>query len=104
MARDASLWDAPCGGQGWALIGDAAGHVHPLTGEGIAYALWSAELLAEALRQGDQQLYERRWRQEYGQGFVATSEMLERTRSTEGTTYEVMFHLAMALALRAPGP
>jgi len=39
MAQDASLWDAPCAGQGWALLGEAAGHVHPLTDEGIAYAL-----------------------------------------------------------------
>ncbi len=51
MAQDASLWDTPCAGPGWALLGDAAGHVHPITGEGIAYALWSAELLAEAFRQ-----------------------------------------------------
>jgi len=48
MARDSSLWDTPCVGPGWALLGDAAGHVHPITGEGIAYALWSAELLARA--------------------------------------------------------
>ena len=52
MAQDASLWDTPCAGPGWALLGDAAGHVHPITGEGIAYALWSAELLAEGLRAG----------------------------------------------------
>jgi len=49
LACDAGLWDTPCAGPGWALLGDAAGHVHPLTGEGIAYALWSAALLAEAL-------------------------------------------------------
>jgi hypothetical protein len=41
MARDTSLWDSPCTGPGWALPGDAAGNVHPLTGEGIAYALWT---------------------------------------------------------------
>lgn len=46
LARDASLWDTPCAGPGWALLGDAAGHVYPLTGEGIAYAIWSADLLA----------------------------------------------------------
>lgn len=36
-------------GAGWALIGDAAGLVDPITGEGIYYALRSAELLAERL-------------------------------------------------------
>ena len=59
MAKDTSLWDTPCAGSGWALLGDAAGHVHPITGEGIAYALWSAEMLAEAFGQGNPQHYER---------------------------------------------
>jgi flavin-dependent dehydrogenase len=36
-------------GEGWALIGDAAGLVDPITGEGLYYALRSAELLARAL-------------------------------------------------------
>jgi geranylgeranyl diphosphate/geranylgeranyl-bacteriochlorophyllide a reductase len=36
----------------WALIGDAAGFVDPITGEGIYLALRSGELLAEALRAG----------------------------------------------------
>lgn len=37
------------GGESWALVGDAAGFVDPITAEGIAYALRSAELLAESL-------------------------------------------------------
>lgn len=36
-------------GDGWALVGDAAGFVDPITGEGIYYALKSADLLAHAL-------------------------------------------------------
>jgi flavin-dependent dehydrogenase len=36
-------------GKGWARVGDAAGLVDPITGEGIYYALRSGELLAEAL-------------------------------------------------------
>jgi len=36
-------------GDGWALIGDAAGFADPITGEGIYYALKSADLLAGAL-------------------------------------------------------
>jgi len=36
-------------GEGWALIGDAAGFADPITGEGIYYALKSADLLAGAL-------------------------------------------------------
>ena len=36
-------------GEGWALIGDAAGLVDPITGEGIYYALRSAQILANSL-------------------------------------------------------
>lgn len=36
-------------GEGWALIGDAAGFCDPITGEGIYYAFKSADLLADAL-------------------------------------------------------
>lgn len=42
----------PLAGRGWARIGDAAGLVDPITGEGIYYALRSGELLAESLREG----------------------------------------------------
>jgi flavin-dependent dehydrogenase len=36
-------------GRNWALVGDAAAWVDPITGEGIYYALRSGDLLAEAL-------------------------------------------------------
>jgi geranylgeranyl reductase family protein len=36
-------------GEGWAMIGDAAGYVDPVTGEGLYYALRSGDLLAQAL-------------------------------------------------------
>ena len=39
-------------GDGWAMIGDSAGLVDPITGEGLYYALRSAELCAEALLAG----------------------------------------------------
>ena len=50
---------------GWALVGDAAGFVDPLTGEGIYYAIHSATLLAQALitRPAD---YEAMWRASFG--------------------------------------
>lgn len=46
------------GGSDWALAGDAAGFVDPLTGEGLYYALRSGELLAEALLAGHPERYE----------------------------------------------
>jgi flavin-dependent dehydrogenase len=39
-------------GHGWAMIGDCAGLVDPITGEGLYYALRSAELCANALLAG----------------------------------------------------
>ncbi len=39
-------------GKDWALIGDSAGLVDPITGEGLYYALRSAELCADALLAG----------------------------------------------------
>ncbi len=39
------------GGEGWAAAGDAAGLVDPITGEGLYYALRSADLLASCVRE-----------------------------------------------------
>ena len=47
-------------GRNWALIGDAAGWVDPITGEGLYYALRSGELLADSLISGQPELYPRR--------------------------------------------
>lgn len=44
-------------GDGWAMIGDAAGFVDAITGEGLYYALRSAELLTEALLAGTPEQY-----------------------------------------------
>lgn len=44
-------------GDGWAMIGDSAGLVDPITGEGLYYALRSAELCAEALLAGQPEDY-----------------------------------------------
>ncbi len=53
-------------GQGWALVGDAAGLVDPVTGEGIYYAMRSGELCAQALLEDSPGLYPDRVRQEFG--------------------------------------
>jgi geranylgeranyl reductase family protein len=56
----------PRAGAGWALIGDAAGFVDTLTGEGIGYAVWSADLLADAIVAGRPPQYEAAWRRAFG--------------------------------------
>jgi flavin-dependent dehydrogenase len=61
--RDAEFYSAPVpcltpeswktnviGGQGWALVGDAAGLTDPITGEGIYFAFRSAEILADNIQ------------------------------------------------------
>src|SRR5947207_4451191 len=47
----------PISGDGWAMIGDAAGFVDAITGEGIYYSLRSAELLANAIEQDAPEKY-----------------------------------------------
>jgi geranylgeranyl reductase family protein len=65
-------------GEGWALLGDAAGFADPVTGEGIYYALRSAELFSEAYMEGQTLDYERRWRAGFGRELKRASEMRNR--------------------------
>jgi flavin-dependent dehydrogenase len=65
-------------GDNWALIGDAAGFADPITGEGIYYALKSADVLAGAIARSQpadtdrsstertSAIYERAWREAFG--------------------------------------
>lgn len=65
-------------GEGWALLGDAAGFADPVTGEGIYYALRSAELFAEAFLEGRAEVYEQRWREDFGGELRRASQMRRR--------------------------
>jgi geranylgeranyl reductase family protein len=65
-------------GEGWALLGDAAGFADPVTGEGIYYALRSAELFAEAYLAGRPEEYEQRWREDFGGELRRASQMRRR--------------------------
>ena len=49
-------------GDNWAMAGDAAGCVDPITGEGLYYALRSGDILAQALTDGQPQAYPERLR------------------------------------------
>ncbi len=72
-------WDTRrASGEGWALLGDAAGFADPVTGEGIYYALRSAELFAEAYLQGVPTDYENRWRGDFGRELRRAAEMRRR--------------------------
>lgn len=65
-------------GEGWALLGDAAGFADPVTGEGIYYALRSAELFAETLLAKVPLNYEEYWRQDFGRDLKRASQMRRR--------------------------
>jgi flavin-dependent dehydrogenase len=60
-----SLRNVSFAGEGWAIIGDAAGFVDAITGEGIFYALCSAELLAGALLADSPETYPALIRQDF---------------------------------------
>ncbi|PYX27600.1 MAG: NAD(P)/FAD-dependent oxidoreductase [Acidobacteria bacterium] len=55
--RSQTLEEMEVCGDGWTMIGDSAGLVDPITGEGLYYALRSAELCAGALLAGDPTQY-----------------------------------------------
>jgi menaquinone-9 beta-reductase len=65
-ASDPSFYDQPCCGTNWILVGDAAGHVEPIMGEGIYYALKSGEFAAKAILSGNILSYDKSWLDEYG--------------------------------------
>jgi geranylgeranyl reductase family protein len=72
-------WDTrkACG-DGWALLGDAAGFADPVTGEGIYYALRSAELFADAYLKHAPEEYEISWRKDFGRELKRASQMRRR--------------------------
>ena len=75
----AKTWDTrTVSGRDWALLGDAAGFADPVTGEGIYYALRSAELFAEAYLSGAPLSYERSWREDFGAELRRAAQMRRR--------------------------
>lgn len=72
-------WDTrKVSGEDWALLGDAAGFADPVTGEGIYYALRSAELFAEAYLSGLPESYEQRWKKDFGAELRRAAQMRRR--------------------------
>ncbi len=67
--NDPSFYDLPIAGDGWLLVGDAAGHVNPLTGEGISFAMFDGELAAQAILSKNLKEYENNWQESFGTTF-----------------------------------
>jgi geranylgeranyl reductase family protein len=69
-ATEPNFFNLQCCGENWLLIGDAAGHVDPISGGGILYALWGGKLAAQAIKSNDLKSYDALWRREYGVNLV----------------------------------
>jgi digeranylgeranylglycerophospholipid reductase len=65
--KNVETFSIPVAGQNWILIGDAAGHVDPISGSGIMYALLDGELAAEVIAEGHPELFNRLWVETFGQ-------------------------------------
>ena len=55
--RERTLAERPVVGKNWAMVGDAAAWVDPLTGEGLFYAIRSGEILGRSLAEGCPETY-----------------------------------------------
>ena len=86
------------------VLGDAAGQIDPLTGEGIHYAMEAAEMaadvLAAALRAGDLSAaylreYHRRWHRAYGRDLAWSAKMARMC-----ARYPLLLDAAAALGKR----
>jgi geranylgeranyl reductase family protein len=76
-AKDRDFFQNSCTGRDWILIGDAAGHVDPISSEGISYAMWSAELAAKAITGGDHKKFDDLWREAYGYNLTTAINLKE---------------------------
>ena len=73
----ASILEA--GGEGYALVGDAAAFADPITGEGLFFALRSALVLADTLREGGSpRAYAQRALEDFGRDLLKAAALRER--------------------------
>jgi flavin-dependent dehydrogenase len=67
------------GGERWGLLGDAAALADPITGEGIYYALRSADVLADTLREdGSLRRYPERALESFGRDLLKAAALHQR--------------------------
>jgi geranylgeranyl reductase family protein len=59
--KDLKILGKPLAGSNWILIGDAAGHANPVTGEGLLYALLDGELAARAVAENSPERFNKLW-------------------------------------------
>ncbi|MGH9396719.1 MAG: FAD/NAD(P)-binding protein [Terriglobia bacterium] len=83
-ALDAASWrNLALSGDGWAMAGDVGGLVDPFTGEGIYFAMRSAELLAQAILSECPEEYGRQVWQEFGSRHAMGARLAPRFYHTD---------------------
>jgi len=78
-----NLQDVPICSKNWALIGDAASFVEPISGEGIYYAIYSAEILAGCILENRLSFYQQLCMKHFGQNLFKASQTFEYFYQTE---------------------
>jgi flavin-dependent dehydrogenase len=73
--KDTKTFRTPIAGSNWMLIGDAAGHVDPITGSGIVYALLGGELAAEAIVEDNPEVFNKTWIETYGHQLLRAAKL-----------------------------
>lgn len=76
--RPESLLHNTFSGDGWALVGDAAGFCDPITCEGIYFALRSGELLAEAISERGLETYPQACTDDFMADFIHGANLFDR--------------------------
>lgn len=88
-------------GPRWALVGDAAALADPITGEGIYYALRSAQILAECLvEDGSTAGYARRCLSDFGRDLLKAASLRERFYAP-GFARRMIAYAARSSAIRS---
>lgn len=74
-AKDVQVQDI-CS-ENWALIGDAASFVDPISGEGIYYSIYSADILASCIIENRVSLYQHLCMKHFGENLLEASQSFE---------------------------
>jgi geranylgeranyl reductase family protein len=93
-ASNSNFFKLPCTGANWILIGDAAGHVDPISGAGILYALWGGELAAQAIESKNLKSFDKKWKEAFGQILEDRCKNKETFYNPLGSTISVLSGLA----------
>jgi len=84
--------DMPICSNNWALIGDAATFVDPVSGEGIYYAIYSAEILAQCILENELAIYQPLCMKHFGANLVKALQGYKYFYQAE--FIDVMIHMA----------